>query len=154
MTATRTMYRRYRFFKENAGYVVGERAKCAYSLARAEELAESAGLTVNWEWDDYDTDLSWCECKGDDEMCVRCGSRKYAGDDCDYPSGMWPDGHEFHEHEVLYAYVSAPESCERLAGVGGIVDAIGTPYQRVVEAELLAEAIEELNRNEYTLPIA
>ena len=141
------MYRRYRFFKENAGYVVGERAKCAYSLARAEELAESAGLTVNWEWDDYDTDLSWCECKGNNATCIRCGARKYSGRDC-----TSLDGHDYHDHEALYAYVKA--GGVTLAGLGGIVDAIGTPYQRVVEAELLAEAIEELNRNEYTLPIA
>ena len=146
MTATQSMYRRYRFFKENAGYVVGESAKCAYSLARAEELAESAGLTVDWDWDG-DSDLSWCECKGDNETCTRCGSRKYSGREC-----TSLDGHDYHDHEVLYAYVKAGGAT--LAGLGGIVDAIGTPYQRVVEAELLAEAIVELNRNEYTLPIA
>ena len=151
MTATQSMYHRYRFFKENAAYVVGECATGAYQLAKAEELAESANLSVDWDWEE-DYDLSWCECKGDNETCVRCGSRKYAGDDCDYPGGMWPDGHDYHDHDVLYAYVKA--GGVTLAGLGGIVDAIGTPYQRVVEAELLAEAIEELNRNEYTLPIA
>ena len=145
MTAT-SLYRRYRFFKEHAGYAVGERAKCAYRLARAEELAESANLSVDWDWEE-DYDLSWCECDGDNEACVRCGSRKYSGREC-----TSPDGHDYHDHEVLYAYVKA--GGVTLAGLGGIVDAIGTPLQWVIEAELLAEAIEELNRNEYTLPIA
>ena len=148
MTATQSMYRRYRFFHENAGYVVGESAKCAYSLARAEELGEAYDLDVDWEWDD-DPDLSWCECKGDNETCIRCGSRMYSGQEC-----VSPDGHDYHDHEVMVAYVTPPESCERLAALGGIVDALGTPYQRVVEAELLAEAIDRINRCEYTLPIA
>ena len=149
MTATQSMYHRYHFFMENAGYVVGECATGAYQLAKAEELAESANLSVDWDWEE-DYDLSWCECKGDNETCVRCGSRKYSsGREC--ASGAL-DGHDYHDHDVLYAYVKA--GGVTLAGLGGIVDAIGTPYQRVVEAELLAEAIEELNRNEYTLPIA
>lgn len=38
-----------RFFRENAGYVVGERMRCAWALAKAEERAKEAGLRVVWE---------------------------------------------------------------------------------------------------------
>jgi hypothetical protein len=39
----------FRFFHENAGYVVGRRAVCALALARAELRAKDEGLTVRWE---------------------------------------------------------------------------------------------------------
>ena len=34
---TKELIRRYRFFFDHAGYVVGQRAVCALSLARAEQ---------------------------------------------------------------------------------------------------------------------
>jgi len=141
------LYRRYRFFKANAGYVVGERAKLALDLARAEKLAEAYGLAVDWEWEDMDPSAFWGDfdkCGGYVDVCARCG-RSHG--DC-----VSPEGHEYHNHEITYALVRAPGG-EVFASLGGVVDAIGTPYQRVVEAELLAEAIAEINRNEYTLPI-
>ena len=50
--------RAFHFFFENAGYIVGQRAACALSLARAEQYAEDNDWKAVWEWDD-DADLSW-----------------------------------------------------------------------------------------------
>lgn len=55
---TKQLIRRYRFFFENAGYVVGQRAVCALSLARAEQHAWDNDWQCSWEWDDC-PDLSW-----------------------------------------------------------------------------------------------
>lgn len=105
----------WRFFFENAGYIVGERAKCAATLARAESLAKADDgerIRFRWEWDDS-PDLSYMSA---DEIadahevfgcilerkCVECGTWQHA------------------------------------ASVWGIVDPDAT-YRRVVEAELAAE---------------
>ncbi len=51
------LYRRFKWFKEHAGYVVGRCADCALSLARAEQWAdeqEDEGLLrVRWEDDPF-----------------------------------------------------------------------------------------------------
>lgn len=55
---TNSLRRAYRFFFENAGYIVGQRAVCALQLARAEEYASDN----DWEAecvDDDCPDLSW-----------------------------------------------------------------------------------------------
>ncbi len=49
------------FFKKNAGYIVGERAKGAMALAKAEEAADRLGWKVEWKhdvmgWDGDDED--------------------------------------------------------------------------------------------------
>ena len=104
----------FRFFHENAGYVVGQRAIGAAALARAEEKAADAGITFRWEHD-HDPDISWMsetEKKQDHEIlgcmamsvCGECGQRK------------------------------------QLASLWGIVDP-SNEYRRVIEAELALEAI-------------
>ena len=50
--------RAFHFFFDNAGYIVGQRAACALSLARAEQYAEDQDWTAEWVNDD-DADLSW-----------------------------------------------------------------------------------------------
>jgi hypothetical protein len=55
---TTSMLRAYRFFFDNAGYIVGHRAECALSLARAEQYARDNDWQAEWVWDD-DADLSW-----------------------------------------------------------------------------------------------
>ncbi len=55
---TNSMLRAYRFFVENAGYIVGHRAECALHLARAEAYADENGWIAEWEWDEF-PDLSW-----------------------------------------------------------------------------------------------
>lgn len=52
------LLRAYRFFFEHAGYVVGERAQCALSLARAERYARDNDWNADWVADDC-PDLSW-----------------------------------------------------------------------------------------------
>lgn len=41
---------RYEFFRENAGYIVGQRALGAIALARAEELAEAQPERIEFQW--------------------------------------------------------------------------------------------------------
>ncbi len=47
----------YRFFRENAGNIVGESAVCAMRLARAERAAQERGWTFDWQWDDEPYEL-------------------------------------------------------------------------------------------------
>ncbi len=108
----------FRFFREHAGYVVGERALCAMRLARAEErlerITEQGGARIVWDFDDF-ADLSWM----DAEELKR-------------------------EHEVLACRVEFRcASCrgwQTVAALCGIVDA-SNDYRRVIEAELAAEAL-------------
>jgi hypothetical protein len=48
----------FHFFFYHAGYIVGQRASCALSLARAEQYAEDNDWKAEWVNDD-DADLSW-----------------------------------------------------------------------------------------------
>jgi hypothetical protein len=71
---TNAMIRPYRFFFANAGYIVGQRAQGALSLARAEQHATDNDWSAAWEWDEC-PDLSWLserELKQDHEVlcCV------------------------------------------------------------------------------------
>lgn len=106
----RTMAERYRFFYENAGYIVGERALCAYRLAKAEARAEKEGLAVEWE-DDIE---SW---QGD----------------CEPPA----------IHACAFVRLSERDYLASLGGIG--LNSWRDDYVRVVEAELLSEALAELD---------
>lgn len=53
-----SLLRAYRFFVENAGYIVGQRALCALQLARAEHHANECDWQAEWVGDDC-PDLSW-----------------------------------------------------------------------------------------------
>jgi hypothetical protein len=50
----------FEFFFKHAGYIVGERAKGALNLARAEQYAEERGWSFDWTWDD-NADSSWMD---------------------------------------------------------------------------------------------
>ena len=63
---TTSMIRAYRFFFAHAGYIVGERAKCALGLARAERYARNNDWEAEWVADD-DADLSWMSDEGRSE---------------------------------------------------------------------------------------
>lgn len=51
-----SLYDRFTFFYEHAGYAVGESAVTALKLARAEERAEREGLVFKCEDEDYPWD--------------------------------------------------------------------------------------------------
>ena len=114
-----TTYAAYRFFKEEAGYCVGQRALGAYKLAKAEQEAKRLGLVASWRPDD-DADLSWMD-----------------------------DSERAQSHDVEYCTLYKPCDCghenhhEAVASLSGIVDA-DRNYRRVVEAELALEAIAHL----------
>jgi hypothetical protein len=112
-----TLIRSYRFMFENAGYVVGERAKCALALARAEQWMSERDddeYRIRWDWDD-DVDLSWMDEK-----------------------------ERAKPHECTYCVIEQRcECCGRwrcIVALNGIVDA-DDKYKRVVEAELATEAM-------------
>ncbi len=140
----------YSFFRKHAGYIVGENAKGALQLAKAEVWAEANGYRYAWRHDD-DVDLGdheyWCnDAKrfkaGYDSDGDRIPSYSRRGSDCD--------------HEVLSCLMYAPcededrhsdcsdyepcRDCEVVASLGGVIDA-SNDYRRVVEAELALEAM-------------
>jgi hypothetical protein len=108
----------YRFFRANAGGVVGESAKYAIALARAERDGEAAGLTVEWDEDSEPYQLG------------------------DYETKPPP--------YVLCAFVRNPANRRHylasLGGIGFASDPRRDPYTRVVEAELLDEALDTLQQ--------
>lgn len=111
-----TLYERYRFFHEHAGYVVGRSAEYALRLARAEARAQELGLKVSWE-DETD---SWESINGED--CAPA-----------------PPIH-------VQASVRDPEGGFPLASLGSIgLLSWRDPYVRVVEAELFAEVLDEID---------
>lgn len=112
--------KRYRFFRENGGGIVGESAVCALALAKAEQKAEQRGLTVTWE----DEDLPWEDLRGDLET--------------ERPA-IW-----------AWAGVRHPDHPKHvLSGLGGIgLNSMRDPYVRVVEAELFSEALDALDKED------
>jgi len=104
----------YRFFKEHAGYILGESARCALSLARAERAGESAGLTVQWDDDSEEYQLGDCEDAPPPYVLVAFVLDPRNGRRC----------------------------LASLGGIG--LNSLRDPYRRVVAAELLSEALETL----------
>jgi hypothetical protein len=144
--ALRNIWNAYLFFKEHAGYVVGERAKGALKLAKAERRANALGFVHVWEHDP-DTDL------GDHELwCSLARARKAYAEGRPVDADGATDGRAWRldpkhscEHETEQCVVYAEDDTERenpLASLGGIIDA-SSAYRRVVEAELSLEALGE-----------
>ena len=162
------LIRAYKFFRENAGWVVGQNAQGALALARAELKAEELGRVFAWEGDEdgYDTVSDYHDPK--DGTCpIEALRKRYEEGDGfirdqilkaklapTYPEssygrtykrvGGWCD----HEVEVCVVYAEDDESRDHpLASLGGIIDADDT-YRRVVEAELAMDALDALNRQD------
>lgn len=116
----------FSFFREHAGYATPPgKLACAKALAEAEQLGEELGLTVVWEpeecWsiDDIETEERWQK---------RTLRRIELG-----------------ELEVCRAYVQDyAGNC--LASLSMIVAGPHDSYRRVVSAELMQEALEELKK--------
>jgi hypothetical protein len=117
----------FRFFHENAGYVVGERAIGAAALARAEarldEAIDNGSATVKWEWDDEPYDHGYMT---DKEVAAKFESNEWTG-----PYGCT---------------VTVGEETESLWGI--VVGPRGTddPYCRVIAAELAEEVFHQVDR--------
>lgn len=127
-----TLTDRFRFFRENAGGVVGRSAQVAFEFAHAEMRAEEMGLTVTWENDD----LPWdADCPAPRFVYVATVLRPGSTLDADarFPYIDRPDG----------TVARVPSVLASLGGIG--VDSRRDPYLRVVSAELFAEALEVLD---------
>jgi hypothetical protein len=122
--------RSYQFFREHAGYVVGQRALCALSLAKAEHWADVAGIEFV-TMPDWDADASFVDTWSEREQ------------------EEWRK----HDHECVsvLAFVPCPEhgtDCKHarcVASLGGIFDADNN-YLRVIRAELASEALQTLRQ--------
>lgn len=121
----RTYLEAYRFFKQNAGGVVGESSLGADALARA-EMAVQRDIDrgrAEYEWEpDQDPDLSWCQgCESGAHARPEVGGH-----------GLW--------------VCVLKKDRQVVASLGDIDFGAGDnvtpsdPYKRVVEAELAAEA--------------
>ncbi len=102
-----------RFFRQHGGGVVGEAARGALDLARAEREAERRGWRTDWEYDEG-ADWSWLDQPGFEREKAK-------------------------EHEV-YVAILRDKNGYVLASLGGIFDP-DRRYMRVVEAELASEAL-------------
>lgn len=113
--------KQFKFFRDNAGYVVGERAQNAIALSRAENTAQERDWYVIWEPDDieYDDALGdhayWCN----DERAKRP-----------------------HTHEIVTAILKDADY-HYLTSLGGVIDPTAN-YERVIEAELAIECLCEI----------
>jgi len=117
----------FRFFFEHSGYIVGRKAECALSLAKAEEWASKKGIEFVTE-PDFDADWSFVDTWSEREQ------------------------KEFHakDHEVISVLAVKPcedhgTDCKHaniLASLSGIFDA-DKNYLRVIRAELASEAKEQ-----------
>ena len=121
---------RYRFFREHAGYagyiVVGESARSALALARAEAKAEARGLKCVWE---YETD-SYESVHGEP-----------LPDDVDGPYWVWVPHPEKEAYPMAKRWPIASIGMVLLSCRAARVDS----YRRVVEAELFVEALDVLD---------
>ena len=134
-TVSRDLLRRYRFFVRHAGGIVGECAKGALALARAEQWAEDQYLIFKTQPDDQH---AYCYC--DDPKC------KY---------------HEGSTHTWETVGVVLKDPCQQcvdekvdpsdcrhseiLGSLWGIMDP-SEDYLRVVRAELALEAMHDRER--------
>ncbi len=104
----------FRFFRDNAGYIVGERTLSALRLAQAEQHAQANRWEVEWA--------------NDLDGCIGC--------DCESESCACSTG-ECHE---VYVAVLRDEAGHVLASLGSICQP-DRAYMRVVGAELVLEAL-------------
>lgn len=159
----------YSFFRKNAGGVMGRSALGAIDLARAERDADDYGLTVIWEMDTY-TEIDW---SSDSASAMnRCAhehdSRHHMNRES---SGGTGEAHQWgnlyskcpYSREVelwsatvvrlcgecseMAVWERPCRNCEHLNSLHGIDlgsdSGLGSNYKRVVEAELLEDAISE-----------
>jgi hypothetical protein len=116
--------RAYRFFRENAGGIVGESAKTAMALARAEAWA-GEHLTFWWEYDD---DVEWDgEGPAPSSAPERCGAV------------LRRDAEPYLTSIGDWRVYEFPRGLHMLASLCGIWGA-DSNYRRVIQAELALEA--------------
>jgi hypothetical protein len=128
------LLRRYREFRSLYARETGGIVQCrmALSLARDEQRAEREGLSVTWE----DDDLPW-DGEGSAPKIVAVATVYVPG--CDgnsWRTAGW----------VPSTCPGVHRRADTLASLGGIgLDDWRDPYVREVEAELLGEALDELD---------
>jgi hypothetical protein len=126
-----------RFFQEHAGYVVGQNAKGALTLARAERDARDAGVVFIWQADPY---ADWSFVETWDARDVKCWAQSdHEAEGC---RAVLPCS------ACVASGWNDAENCRHateLASLWSIIDA-GPAYRRVIEAELAAESLPNLSQ--------
>ena len=117
----KSLRKAYKFFVDNAGYVVGRHAMGALRLARAEQIAEHEADRIKFIW-------------SIDEWCDR-GPIDWGWSENDIVRWNRTD------HECLSCALTIDGNVE--ASLSGIWDA-DAHYRRVIEAELLDEYLSRL----------
>lgn len=135
----------YGFFREHAGYVVGENARGALALARAEELLEQAVAlevaSVEWVDDDEPYDYN-PRGRGFEQADAEDAARRFASNEWTGPFGCIVKAGE--QQASLWGIVLGrggtwwPESPHTIAN--------GDPYGRVIIAELASELEDDLRQ--------
>lgn len=125
-----SLYKRYLFFRDHAGYCVGYRAGDALALARAEMWAEACDIEFLWseDYDDYPNSLG-----NHGYWCTQESREEYEG----------TRDRDRHTHEIYWCQASWHGELQ--ASLGAIIDP-SQDYQRVVEAELALEAKAKANK--------
>lgn len=119
------MIERIRFFKEHGASIAGKAMLSAAYYAKAELFGQELDLEVKWEPDQYSTVEDLIDTVAFPEAIKK------------FESGEW---------EAWGAFIT-DEAGDCLASLGGIIlNGNDNPYRRVVEAELMAEAIETLKK--------
>ena len=112
----------YKFFREHAGWGVGENGVGALSLARAEAWAEERGMTFDWEYEDE----PWY---GDEPLPENCELLCCIARDAD--------------RSVVGSLLCciARDADRSVVGSLGMIAVMpdGRAYRRVIEAELASE---------------
>jgi hypothetical protein len=139
-----TLIKRYRFFREHAGYVVGRSAEGALDLARAERLLSDAidadVARVQWRYDDLPYEHGFLS---DEEIAAKFESNEWTGpfgcviwigdDLSDFDADSDRDPASWTQNTSLWGIVVGPRGT-------------GDPYCRVVEAELASELADDLRQ--------
>lgn len=116
-----SLVKAYRFFKANAGYIVGQASQFALQMARAEIAARNTDVIYTWGFDDY------CDDSFVDTWDNTGKARK-----------QW----DAQDHACEYCDLHDADG-NLLASLCGIWDA-SADYRRVVQAELALEAIDAI----------
>lgn len=119
----------YDFMRQHAGWIVGENAKGALDLARAEQLLHEAQnlevAWVHWEWDDEPYEHGILT---NDEVQAKFDSNEWTG-----PFGCIIESSQHDFYASLWGIVVGPRGTN-------------DPYCRVVEAELALEIADDLRQ--------
>jgi len=135
----------FRFFFVNAGWSNPPgKAACALACAKAEEEAEARGWTAKWKWEEE----SHLDVFGVLECCERANKKCQHERHSHGSYEVCPDHYDVVHGDAMWAGLY-DEKGNLLASLG-MIEGVTSEYRRVIEAELVLEALGELRVAEAT----